>query len=134
MTHKRMLMAEQWDQFARAVLPPNCAPIQRQEMRRAFYAGAEGIMFKVIYALSPDNEPTDADLQTMKDLHAELTDFAELVKTGRACRSDYGRQQQSEVRAVPILWVCQGELGEGSFIYVLRQMWGDRTGIAQETC
>jgi hypothetical protein len=38
----RRLMAEQWDSFARATLPRGAPPIQRQEMRRAFYAGAQG--------------------------------------------------------------------------------------------
>ncbi len=81
---KRQLMAEQWDQFARAVLPPNAPAVQRQEMRRAFYAGAQGILFKVIQSFAPESEPTDADLQVMTDLERELSDFAELVKAGRA--------------------------------------------------
>jgi hypothetical protein len=41
MTNRRR-MAEQWDSFARAVLPVGTSPLQRQEMRRAFYAGAQG--------------------------------------------------------------------------------------------
>jgi hypothetical protein len=32
-------MAEQWNEFARRVLPVNISPIQKQEMRLAFYAG-----------------------------------------------------------------------------------------------
>lgn len=81
---KRLLMAEQWDQFARAVLPKNVSLIQRQEMRRAFYAGAESILFRVITAFAPETEPTDADLQIMVDLDAELKAFAQAVKEGRA--------------------------------------------------
>lgn len=81
---KRQLMAEQWDSFARAVLPANCSTVQRQEMRRAFYAGAQAIMFKVITSLAPDSEPTGEDLQMMMDLGRELSDFAEAVKAGRA--------------------------------------------------
>ncbi|HZT29697.1 MAG TPA: hypothetical protein VFA33_07440 [Bryobacteraceae bacterium] len=81
---KRLRMAEQWDQFARAVLPPGVSEIQRREMRRAFYAGAESILFRVIQAFAPESEPTDADLQIMEDLHQELRDFGEMVKQGRA--------------------------------------------------
>jgi len=81
---KRMLMAEQWDQFARAVLPTNCAPVQRQEMRRAFYAGAQGILFRVIASFAPESEPTASDMQVMEDLNQELQDFAKLVQQGRA--------------------------------------------------
>jgi hypothetical protein len=81
---KRLLMAEQWDQFARAVLQPGTSAIQRQEMRRAFYAGAESILFRVIQSFAPESEPTEADLQIMEDLDQELKDFAQAVKDGRA--------------------------------------------------
>lgn len=81
---RRLLMAEQWDQFARAVLSEGTPSIQRQEMRRAFYAGAESILFRVIQAFAPESEPTQADLQVMSDLHKELENFADAVKEGRA--------------------------------------------------
>jgi hypothetical protein len=81
---KRQLMAEQWDQFARAVLPKEASLVQQREMRRAFYAGAESILFRVIQSFAPESEPTDADLKIMEDLDQELKDFAKLVKAGRA--------------------------------------------------
>lgn len=81
---KRQLMAEQWDTFSRAVLPRDCSPIQRQEMRRAFYAGAQGILHGVMAAFAPEHEPTVADLKIMADLEIELSDFADLIKNGRA--------------------------------------------------
>jgi hypothetical protein len=81
---KRMLMAEQWDQFARAVLPKGCSIEQRTETRRAFYAGAAGILFRVIMAFAPENDVTDDDLQIMTDLRDELDQFSEMVKQGRA--------------------------------------------------
>jgi hypothetical protein len=81
---KRMLMAEQWNQFAEKVLPSTVSSFQRREMRRAFYAGAESILFRVIQAFAPDSEPTDGDLQIMEDLDQELKDFAQDVKEGKA--------------------------------------------------
>lgn len=81
---KRQLMAEQWDTFARAYLPSGCSATQRREMRRAFYAGAQGILMKVIASLAPDGEPTTEDLALMDSLERELSDFAEAVKAGRA--------------------------------------------------
>ena len=81
---KRLLMAEQWDQFARAVLPRDAGATQRQEMRRAFYAGAQACMFGVIAAFAPESEPTEQDLEVMHNLSRELSDFAEAVKAGRA--------------------------------------------------
>ncbi len=81
---KRMLMAEQWDTFARMVLPPDCAPIPRQEMRRAFYAGGQGILHSVMLCLSSDADATEGDLNMMANLERELSDFAEAVKAARA--------------------------------------------------
>ena len=81
---KRQLMAEQWDQFARQVLHPQAPAIQKQEMRRAFYAGAQAILFRVIQAFGPESEPTAEDLQIMQDVHDELQEFGRLVKEGRA--------------------------------------------------
>ncbi len=81
---KRQLMAEQWDSFARAVLPKDAPAVKRQEMRRAFSAGAQGILYGVIAALAPECEPTDEDLQMMANLEIELSAFAESVKKGRA--------------------------------------------------
>jgi biotin synthase-like enzyme len=74
---KRQLMAEQWDSFARAVLPKDAPAVQRQEMRRAFYAGAQGMLYGVIAAFAPESEPTDEDLQMMANLEIELSEFAE---------------------------------------------------------
>jgi hypothetical protein len=77
-------MAEQWDQFARAVLPRDASADQRREMRRAFYAGAQGILFRVISALAPESEPTEDDLRMMDDLEKELAEFGQMIKDGRA--------------------------------------------------
>lgn len=81
---ERQLMAEQWDSFARAVLPKDAPAVQRQEMRRAFYAGAQGILHGVIAALAAESEPTDEDLCVMANLEIELSEFAESVRKGRA--------------------------------------------------
>ncbi|TXH41264.1 MAG: hypothetical protein E6Q97_37840 [Desulfurellales bacterium] len=81
---KRQLMAEQWDTFARACLPINAPADQRREMRRAFYAGAQGILFKVIASLASDADPTTEDLELMENLQLEMSDVADAVKAGRA--------------------------------------------------
>lgn len=81
---KRQLMAEQWDQFARSVMPKDAPESQRREMRRAFYAGAQSILFRVIESFAPEAEPTADDLQIMEDLHNELQEFGKLIQQGRA--------------------------------------------------
>ncbi len=81
---KRLLMAEQWDTFARLVVPRDAPAVQKQEMRRAFYAGGQSILHSIMLALSADADPTEGDVTMMGDLERELSDFAEAVKAGRA--------------------------------------------------
>ena len=78
------MMAEQWNEFVIKVMSSDAPAIQKQEMRRAFYAGAQAILFKVIDSFAPESEPTEVDLQLMQDVHDELQDFAKLVASGRA--------------------------------------------------
>jgi hypothetical protein len=79
----QMLMLGEWRKFSAAVLPANCPDVQRVEMRRAFYAGAQAILFRVITSFAPESEPTEADLKLMDDVHRELLDFAKDVEAGR---------------------------------------------------
>lgn len=80
----RKLMAEQWEEFGRKVLPPDVSLIQKREMKRAFYAGAQTILFRVIAAFAPESEPTDADVAIMESVHQELQEFAKAVVRGEA--------------------------------------------------
>jgi hypothetical protein len=81
---RRASVAEQWDSFARAVLPIGTPPDQRREMRRAFYAGCEGLLSLFVNSLSPDPSATEEDVAIMYDVYAELIEFAAMVKAGRA--------------------------------------------------
>lgn len=81
----RMRLLEEWNSFAAIVLSPECSAIQRTEIRRVFYAGAAGIMDKLMRSLGPDTgEPSKADLQVMMDFQRELESFARDMKEGRA--------------------------------------------------
>lgn len=40
---KRQLMAEQWDQFARAVLPANASTVQMNDLEREFSEFADAV-------------------------------------------------------------------------------------------
>jgi len=81
---KRQLMAEQWNEFSRQIIHKDAPEIQKREMRRAFYAGAQSILFRVIESFAPESEPTDEDLKIIEDLHQELQDFAKRVQQGLA--------------------------------------------------
>jgi hypothetical protein len=65
-------------------LPREAPAIQKQECRRAFYAGGQATIFKLIAAFAPEGDPTAEDLQLMEDLHRELNEFKDLVLRGRA--------------------------------------------------
>lgn len=81
---QRQLIAEQWDQFVREVIPKDAPAHQKQEMRRAFYAGGVAIFFLMLNGVSDADESTPDDLAMMRGLDKELQDFAESVKAGRS--------------------------------------------------
>lgn len=61
---------EQWTSFNRQVVPPDASPIQREEMRRSFYAGATAMMGLMLTATAPENEQDCLD--NLSALEAEL--------------------------------------------------------------
>ena len=80
----RMLIAEKWNECARMILPADCSPLQRRETRRAFYAGAEGLLKAIMADLSDEPDGTPSDMGLMLSIDRELRQFARLVKDGRA--------------------------------------------------
>lgn len=78
-------LAEVWRELSHRMLDPIGADrIQRQEMRRAFYAGANAAITIVTDNMSPSDEPTEADFALMDNLVKELNRFSEAVQSGRA--------------------------------------------------
>lgn len=72
-------IAADWESFSKAVLDPIHAPaVQREEMRKAFYAGA-ATMFTLVNeaAVDPDE---DVCVQHMKVLSQELDAFAQSLR------------------------------------------------------
>lgn len=53
--------------------------IQLEEMRNAFFAGAQHLFSSIMTIMEPDSEPTEKDLQRMdlidKELRAFINDF-----------------------------------------------------------
>jgi hypothetical protein len=75
---------EEWLKFRQTVIPKDASAVQLQEMRRAFYGGAHAILQRILRGLGPGEEPLPEDLRMMAEIEAELKDFVEAVKTGRA--------------------------------------------------
>ncbi len=79
------LIADAWREFELNVLTPINAPeVQRTECRRAFYAGAGGLLTGLVRMLDPEERPTAEDLKKMDAIQAELTQFQDDLREGRA--------------------------------------------------
>jgi hypothetical protein len=68
----QVTLAFLWEGYAKAVLPPEAPPVQAQECRRAFYAGAGAAL------------EAAAARGYMRDLRAEALRFMVDVEEGRA--------------------------------------------------
>lgn len=80
---ERRSLAEEWDNFSKALLA-NAPEVQRTEMRRAFYAGAQSFFGLISGGLDPDHEPTELDVEYVEGLNQELRAFGRDVSEGRA--------------------------------------------------
>ena len=78
------MIAEAWESFAYAVIPTDASRAQKDEMRRAFYAGAKSILCGMIGLLGQEEEPTEKELADMDSVVAELDQFEADVKKGLA--------------------------------------------------
>ncbi len=77
-------LASAWSSIERLAFAPNTPDAQRRESRRMFYAGAQALLGAAINNLDPGEDPTDADLDRMSALNAELVAFTQAVTVGRA--------------------------------------------------
>lgn len=81
---ERRSLSDMWRDLEAKTLGPGIGPIQRQEMRRAFYAGAAAWADLMLTGLDEDHEPTDLDLAYVSQLHDELQAFGKAIQAGRA--------------------------------------------------
>jgi hypothetical protein len=81
---KVLLIEQSWLSYRAAVLPGDAAATQVIETRRAFYAGARGLLTIIMSILEPGSEVTEGDLRTMVLIEAELRLFAAQVRAGLA--------------------------------------------------
>lgn len=81
---ERKTIAEQWEIWRAAVMPPDVHEVQLTEMRRAFYAGATVLLSALTIGLDEDSEPTADDVAYLERLHQEMKQFSRDVGEGRA--------------------------------------------------
>jgi hypothetical protein len=64
-----------WIAMQLACIPPDAPQIQLDEMRMAFFGGAQHLFGTIMNVLDPDAEPTEADLKKMDQIDRELKTF-----------------------------------------------------------
>lgn len=74
---------KQWDIFNTTVIPADAPAIQRKEMRRAFYAGAEALL-RINFEIGGENVSEDQGMTILNGLNEECFDFAKQVAAGKA--------------------------------------------------
>ena len=78
------IIKDGWDSYHDLVLPKNISDIQRDETRKAFYAGAAVLWTSILkhLDLSGEEEPTEKDFDILEGIQNEINAFgAELDKS-----------------------------------------------------
>lgn len=74
-TDKGKLIEVGWIGLRLAAIPIDAPQLQIDEMRNAFFAGAQHLFGSIMGILDPGAEPTDADLNRLTLIDKELRDF-----------------------------------------------------------
>lgn len=64
-----------WATMRLYVLPSDAPDVQVDEMRKAFFMGAQHLYASIMGIMDPGEEPTDKDLDRMSLIHNELEAF-----------------------------------------------------------
>lgn len=75
LTDKGKLIEAGWISLRLAALPLNTPADQLEEMRSAFFAGAQHLFASIIEVMTAGDEVTEADLARMALIDAELREF-----------------------------------------------------------
>lgn len=72
---------QQWAMFEKLVMPKDAPPMQRKEMRRAFYAGVEATL-RLQFEMGDVSD--DAGVAMIEGWHDECRRFAQQMAAGDA--------------------------------------------------
>ncbi len=64
-----------WLALRAQAIPADAPQIQLDEMRQAFFAGAQHLFGSIMTMLDPDSEPTERDMRRMDSIDKELQAF-----------------------------------------------------------
>jgi hypothetical protein len=71
---------KEWLDFEKRVVPKNAPAVQRQEMRRAFYAGVSSVL-NIAFALGDDDISEDEGAAVLESMRQECIEFVAQVGT-----------------------------------------------------
>lgn len=77
LTDEGKLVEAGWVGLRLAAIPEDAPKVQLQEMRKAFFAGAQHLFSSILSILDQGEEPTADDLRRMDLINAELGQFVE---------------------------------------------------------
>lgn len=84
---RRCFVAQDWVKFNKQVIKISASPLQRQELRHAYYAGAQAVLKRLWDAL-PDGPATGEQVaegaDILKDIYEELQAYAQKIVDGKA--------------------------------------------------
>ncbi|WLA80329.1 hypothetical protein [Bradyrhizobium elkanii] len=75
LTDKGKLIEAGWVGLRLSAIPLDASAVQLNEMRMAFFAGAQHLFGSIMGILDPGAEPTDKDLERMDLIDKELRNF-----------------------------------------------------------
>ena len=75
LTDQGRLIEAGWITLRALILPRTAPAVQIDEMRKAFFAGAQHLFASIVSILEPDADVTEADLRRMSLIHEELERF-----------------------------------------------------------
>jgi predicted RNA-binding protein with PUA-like domain len=78
----KLTISSQWQSYEAQVLPKNCSPVQLQETRRAFYAGAASILAHMARLSNEDISEEDGS-DIIEELMQESKNFTDRIGRDR---------------------------------------------------
>lgn len=85
---KGLIIEAGWAAFAAVIYPRGMSQTQHDQLRDAFFAGAQHLFGSIISALDPGDDPTLADIRRLDLINSELDAFQQMIKARHGISDD----------------------------------------------
>lgn len=75
-----VIMEGGWQALLAVGIPPEVTDLQKSEMRKAYFCGAQHLYASIMSIMDPGTEPTEKDIERMTLIHKELERFTQEMK------------------------------------------------------